>query len=210
MDFKSGLRKWLSGVDFDDVREWSISFDWSGAWGASPAKEGTAVSIQGCRFINLSAVQPRILDIHFQVLVEDGNFVWLKSRGAALPVEEPLDKHFAERFKRNAGSLPTPLTIPPGGMAEGAFGLLWDQDRIGTPGSIWQKVQGNAQLTVFEHRSQQKRMIRPGECYDAKLQRRYRGLAGYPFGGWRARFHKFRYGVRASLRLLSIALRKLS
>jgi hypothetical protein len=204
--FWPGLRPWLSGVDFDDVRQWSLSFDWNGAMAMVPARGGTHISTQACRIINLSATQARIIDVRMDIPLKDGNVFYITSHGFPAPTEEISDRAFAEKFKRTITHLETPLTLAPNGMAEGTFTFLWPELHPVSQEGLMFKIAGagKSKLTLFEHRSQQHRTIGGGECYDAKEQRRYRGAIGYPRDTWRHRWARFRGEVLKRLSRLGI------
>lgn len=183
--FAPGMRAWLAPVNFDNVREGSVSFDWNGCFSQQQSAEGVIIFVQACRFINLSATQRRIIDIRFDIPLSKGGYIFLTSKTcSAPPPEGPMrDQDFAHRFRRTTTRLETPLTLEPGMMAEGMFGLLWSEKTVGSHAHVVNPMMqgaGGASLTVFEHRSGKQQTIKGGECYDARLQQRYRGAIGYP------------------------------
>ena len=172
--------------DFNDVNTWPISVELGPHIAATQPPDGLQIFVQGCRFSNLSTTQSRDLDIELRFPTLDPQkpiFVASTSNSDHRPT--------LERLKAEGGPIPNgrtmrwldfPIRVGPNEVVEGQIGF--DVQSLGRGhllGSFDDTVRFlQYEATVIDRRTGQRKTFAVGECYDASLQRAYKGRIGEP------------------------------
>lgn len=182
-------------IDFEDVRTWSVSMRFPGhASGALP--NGTVYFVLTVELVNLSSSQTRVIDLKISAPTPDLNepVVYLETEHT---IEQPYREHLLSLVKD--GKLPAgnadkfidlPITLPPNSAISGLVEFqvrAWHEKGVG-PG----KNTHVTDVRAFERRAHLTKIVGSGMCYDARIQKAYKGELGLSFGSLRYRWREYR------------------